>query len=334
MKIALPLKSLKILFRFLRDELRLARIEIRQGRFQRSMAAVTGTGALIGGFEAYLQHVHGAFKHWQMWTPIFLTPPALLTSGGAMINSKLHRSFLPALQVVSLSWLGAGVVGSYYHVRGIQRLPGGFRLGRYNLMTGPPLFAPLLLTGIGTMGLIAEMLRPERALDFMPKVLPEKVNHGNGASGLDRNTSPAIAQEVRHGEFQVPMALISAFFSALAGAEVYFEHLHGSFNKKMMWAPVLLTPPMIAAGVGTSRSERIGGKPLALISGANLAVGILGSFFHIRAVHGMPGGFSNFKFNVAKGPPLFAPLLFTMVGTMGLIASLLKRRSNHGRSIS
>ncbi len=332
MTLRLPVDGIRGFFRLVIEELRLARLEIRQGRFQRSMAAVTATGALIGGFEAYLQHLHGAFKHWQMWTPIFLTPPVLLTSGGAIVSNRLHRSFLPALQIVSMAWLAAGAVGFVYHVRGVRRLPGGFGLGRYNITMGPPLFAPLLLTGIGTMGLIAEMLRPEKPLHPELKALPEGTDEGTKTSELDRKLAPKIVEEVSHGEFQVPMALISAFFSALAGAEVYFEHHHGSFSKKMMWAPLLVTPPMIAAGAGTSQSEKIGGRPLGIISGANLAVGILGSFFHIRAVQRMPGGFSNFKFNVANGPPLFAPLLFTMVGTMGLIASLLRRRRNHAGS--
>ena len=71
---------------FLQKELKLARKEIRQGRFQRSMAALTASGAAVGGFEAYLQHLRGAFKHWQMWTPVALTSPTLLTAAGSILG--------------------------------------------------------------------------------------------------------------------------------------------------------------------------------------------------------------------------------------------------------
>jgi hypothetical protein len=45
-------------------EARLARREIRQGRFQRAMALVTAFAALVSGLEAYTQHLRGAFGHW------------------------------------------------------------------------------------------------------------------------------------------------------------------------------------------------------------------------------------------------------------------------------
>ena len=55
----------------------LAVIEVEEGRFQRSMAAVTAFSAIVSGFEAYVQHQRGAFNHWLMWTPVWLTPPRL-----------------------------------------------------------------------------------------------------------------------------------------------------------------------------------------------------------------------------------------------------------------
>jgi hypothetical protein len=39
-----------------------------------------------------------------------------------------------------------------------------------------------------------------------------------------------------------------------------------------------------------------------------------------------PGGWRNAKYNLEMGPPLLAPLLMTMVGGMGLLASILRRR--------
>ena len=41
-----------------------------------------------------------------------------------------------------------------------------------------------------------------------------------------------------------------------------------------------------------------------------------------------PGHFSNLRFNITLGPPLFAPLLFSAVGLLGLIAMLLRREED------
>jgi hypothetical protein len=42
----------------------------------------------------------------------------------------------------------------------------------------------------------------------------------------------------------------------------------------------------------------------------------------------MPGHFTNLRFNLVMGPPLFAPLLLCSVGLLGLIASLLKGKAD------
>jgi hypothetical protein len=47
------------------------------------------------------------------------------------------------------------------HARGVSQRPGGWKLWRYNIEMGPPLFAPLLVTMVGGMGLLAAILRRE-----------------------------------------------------------------------------------------------------------------------------------------------------------------------------
>lgn len=55
-----------------------------------------------------------------------------------------------------------GVLGEYYHARGVARKPGGWRLASYNVPMGPPIMAPGLMTIVGGMGLLAAILRRER----------------------------------------------------------------------------------------------------------------------------------------------------------------------------
>jgi hypothetical protein len=82
---------------------------------------------------------------------------------------------------------------------------------------------------------------------------------------------------------------------------------------------------MVAAAVGAARSEQVARGILPWASVVTLLDGALGFFLHLRGIHRMPGGFTNFRFNVTTGPPLFAPLLFSAVGLLGLIAALLPR---------
>ena len=68
---------------------------------------------------------------------------------------------------------------------------------------------------------------------------------------------------------------------------------------------------------------------LALLPGPNvtlvIANGLQGTWLHLQGIRQKPGGLSNLRYNVEMGPPLFAPLLVTLVGGMGVLASILRR---------
>lgn len=133
--------------------------DVRQGRLRYTFSLLAAFAAIASGFEAYAQHQRGAFHTWLMWTPVALTPPMVLASGASMISPRLGRLLLPWL---SLAMALDGLIGFYEHLRGIGRLPGGFRLAIYNATMGPPVFAPLFFLSIGLLGWLAAILRPER----------------------------------------------------------------------------------------------------------------------------------------------------------------------------
>src|SRR5690348_7230441 len=92
----------------LREDAELARREIREGRFQRSMALVTAFSAAVSGFEAYSQHQRGAFNDRWMWTPVWLAPPTVAAAGAALKSERVARRVLPTIALVSLA---DGVLG-------------------------------------------------------------------------------------------------------------------------------------------------------------------------------------------------------------------------------
>lgn len=133
-------------------------IELREGRFQKHLAAATIAGAFCSGGEALYSHYKGNFRYNAQWAPIVLAPLLMGAGAGAIVSPKIARTWLPAVSVLAIA---AGAVGLGYHVRGVQRRPGGFRQPLHNLIYGPPVFAPLLFAACGFMGLLASLMRRE-----------------------------------------------------------------------------------------------------------------------------------------------------------------------------
>ena len=132
---------------------------IREGRVQRLLAASTAFSAPPLALEIYLEHYKGSFGDKWMWTPIWLTPPLTLAGIAGVFSPKAARTVLP---VFGALYALDGVIGIYTHVRGIERRPGGFHETRYNLVMGPPLLAPGSLAMVGTMGVVAAIVKREK----------------------------------------------------------------------------------------------------------------------------------------------------------------------------
>jgi hypothetical protein len=130
---------------------------------------------------------------------------------------------------------------------------------------------------------------------------------------------------VRHGRFERSLSVLTSAGALVTAAEIYLEHDRASFGNRMMWWPVVLGPLGAAAGVAGYRSERMARTVLPVASAAIAANGIQGTYLHVRGIAQKPGGWAMARYNIELGPPLFAPLLVTMVGGMGLLAAVLRR---------
>lgn len=130
--------------------------DIREGRFQRQVAVITGISALLSGFEAYYSHYKNNFRYFAQWTPVVIAP---ILAGTAFASVKNRRIATTALPIVSIVAGGDAAVGFFYHGRGILRRPGGTKNLLYNIMYGPPIFAPLLFGAAGMLGILASLLR-------------------------------------------------------------------------------------------------------------------------------------------------------------------------------
>ena len=132
----------------------------RRGRAQKTLAAVTAASAAPLAFEIYLEHYKGSFGDKWEWVPIWLTPAVVAAGIGGALDERVAKTALP---LTSGLYGACGVLGTFLHLRGVWRKPGGLSEEPwYNLIMGPPLLAPGSLTLVGALGVVAPLMKRER----------------------------------------------------------------------------------------------------------------------------------------------------------------------------
>jgi hypothetical protein len=316
----------------LTDEGRLLLQHIREGRFQRSLALIAGFSSILSGLEVTYEHYRGSYSQRVMYTPVILSPTLFAASVAGATNRKAARTVLP---VVSALAIADGLVGFAFHVRGVHRKPGGWRLPVNNIIMGPPILAPVLFAISGYLGLIAAFLRREDDPEVATmQGAPDATTSPRSAwmSLLPRSITEemrTLEQDIREGQFQKHMAAAMACAALCSGFESLYSHYENDFQyKKLQWSPILLTPLMVAAGLGAVKSRTVARTLLPAASAAAILDGSVGFCFHVRGILRRPGGAKLPLYNLIYGPPAFAPLLFAASGFLGLLASLLRREED------
>jgi hypothetical protein len=134
-----------------------------------------------------------------------------------------------------------------------------------------------------------------------------------------------LLDNVREGRVQRLLSLVTALSAPPLAFEVYLEHYKGSFGDRWMWTPIVLTPPLTAAGIAGFYSEKAAKRWLPLFGALYALDGVIGIVTHVQGVRKKPGGFSEATYNLVMGPPLLAPGSLTMVGAFGIVAALVRR---------
>lgn len=296
-------------------------MSIREGRFQRWLSLIAGLSAALSGLEVTYEHYRGSYSRRVMYTPVILS--VTLTGAGiaGFVNKRAAKHFL---RVISIITLADGMIGFYFHIRGIQRKPGGWRLPITNMIMGPPIFAPLLFGVAAYLGLLASFLRRGDRPDGVLLPRPAHAHHWAVWAGV-RHESISWTQDLREGRFQKQMAMATAVSAFFSGFEAWYSHYKNNFRYAAQWTPVLVAPALMAAGVGAVKSKRVAHTWLPAISALALLDGGVGFFYHARGVLRRPGGMKKPIYNIIYGPPVFAPLLFAACGFLGVLASLLRR---------
>ncbi len=296
--------------------------QVREGRFQRSLSLLTAATSFVSGLEVAYEHYRGSYSRRVMYTPVILS---VLLAGAGLAGFFSRRAARGILRLGSAVTLVDAGVGFYFHIRGIHRKPGGWRLPMTNMIMGPPVFAPLLFGTSAYLGLIASYLQREESTGaastsgedtFFARLLPS-------SAGRDLLSAE---QDMREGRFQRQVALVAGISALLSGFEAYYSHYKNNFRYWVQWTPVVLAPVLAGTAFTAIKSRKVATLALPAVSALAGADAAVGFYYHARGVLRRPGGSKHLLYNIMYGPPIFAPLLFGAAGMLGVMASLLRRR--------
>ncbi|MCA1605434.1 MAG: hypothetical protein LC775_08190, partial [Acidobacteria bacterium] len=115
--------------------------------------AVALAGATL---QAGILHYRGAFNNAAMYAP--MTAPLLAVISSLWLLVAPSPAALIALALLLWLTLLTGFIGLGMHLRGFERQMGGLYVSLFNLLEGPPAWAPALFAGFAAVGLVAVYL--------------------------------------------------------------------------------------------------------------------------------------------------------------------------------
>ena len=315
-ELALPDTSPKALVAALPASFRapagLAVEHIQNGAFQRSMSLLVAGSSFVSMLEVGYEHYLGSYSNPVMYTPVALSGVLTIAGVAGFFSRRMAQTFL---RYTSYATILDGLIGFGFHIRGVARKPGGWRMPIVNIVMGPPLFAPLLFAVSAYLGMIASYLQREEDLGVHTKV----IEMGR------RRRKPGFREDIRIGRFQRHLCAVTAAGTLVAGAESWYSHYKDNFSSGVQWSPLLVTPVLTGAALASLKSERAANTILPLASGLAMLTGVVGSGFHARGILRRPGGLKKPLYNIIYGPPIFAPMLFAACGLLGMMAYLMRR---------
>lgn len=296
----------------LRPPFAIALRHLQHGTFQRTLSLMVATSSAVSALEVGYEHYRGSYSNPAMYTPVLLSSALTLASLASVFSRRVARTWM---RYVSFLTLVDGVVGFGFHIRGVARKPGGWRMPVVNIVMGPPLFAPLLFGTAAYLGVIASYLQREE-------------DEGGSAFAIDAMNcmqKPDWRDDIRIGRFQKHLCVVCAIGTLCCGGESWYSHYKDNFKYGVQWSPVLLTPLLAGSALAAVRSERCANTLLPVASAAAMVDGLVGTGYHIRGILRRPGGGKKPLYKMLYGPPVFAPMLFAAAGMLGMMAYLMRR---------
>jgi len=119
----------------------------------RIIALFISLSFLFIGIQVTMFHYRQNFHKWIMWGPVIYAPLMFIIAGAFAIHPTewLFWAYIIMLVVGFLD----GIIGFYYHFRGVGLRVEGYKLR--NFLIGPPIILPLLFVTLNSLGLVISL---------------------------------------------------------------------------------------------------------------------------------------------------------------------------------
>ncbi|GAP62158.1 hypothetical protein ARMA_0581 [Ardenticatena maritima] len=287
---------------------RLRRLPLTRDQLMLLMIAIN---EFFLGVDTYVSHAISGTIVPREWIPIvfgFSASALLLLAGLIAIRNRPLATIIA--NVVLLASMVVGVLGAYFHlVR--AALPAGpwwQRLTLDLLIWAPPVMGPLAFTLVGLLGISAVWLED-------PPDSGTLVLFGNRRLHLPYSKTRAYF-------FIVSMGILAALVSSV------LDHARTGFENPAIWVgtAIGIFGMVVAAAMGGTETPSRGDLYTYIVAMLLLIIiGPIGTYFHVQA--NLVGKSTVVIERFIRGAPFLAPLLYSNMGILGLIA-LLDPREN------
>jgi hypothetical protein len=270
------------------------------------MLLMAAINLLFLGLDVYLAHLISGTIRPREWIPIIFGPVGgitLLVAGLIALRRRRLATILAML--VLIASIAVGLLGGYYHlVRAVlPDAPLGQRITVDLLVWAPPLVGPLVFSLVGLWGVSAVWIE-------------DPPDSGRLRLWGQRHLQLPYSK-TRAYLFMVSLGILATVFSSV------FDHARTGFENPWLWLPTGIGIFGVVVSAGLAVVERPRGGDVAVHSAAMLLlilVGVVGAILHVQVNLTADSTFVPERF--LRGAPFLAPLLFSNMGGLGLLALL------------
>jgi MprA protease rhombosortase-interaction domain-containing protein len=270
------------------------------------MLLLAAVNEILLGVETYIAHlISGTIVPYE-WIPIIFGPISgvLLLLAGLLALRRRSLATLLATFVFMCS-IAVGLLGAYFHLMRAIRpfaVPGE-RVTVPLLVWAPPILGPLTFALVGLLGISAAWI--ESPPDSGRLILP---------AGR-RLTLPY--SKTRAFFFLTGLGALATVISSV------LDHARTDFSNPWLWVPTAIGvfATVVSVGLGaTNHPLRADFFTYTFAMLLMILVGMTGTVLHISQNLTAEGVIVGERF--IRGAPFLAPLLFSDIGTLGLVALL------------
>jgi hypothetical protein len=270
------------------------------------MLLMAATNEIFLGIDTYLAHsISGTIRPYE-WIPIIFGPIAgalLLLAGLIALRRRPLATIIAA--VTLLASIGVGLLGAYFHwARAILPSgPPGQQVTVTLLVWAPPILAPLTFALVGLLGISAAWIEDPADSGVLRLLMGRHIR--------------LPYSKTRAYFFMVGLGTLATVVSSV------LDHARTNFENPWLWVPTVagvfgtVVALMLGALDRPTRADLITFAATMLLL---IAVGVVGALLHVSFDLIAEGTVVVERF--IRGAPFLAPLLFSNMGALGLIALL------------